>query len=135
MIQQDTAAEIQMMTKKHHKGKETEDGRGMCILWPNRRGLSEDSIHTRHRTGPKDSRDQGHVRSNHRADCPQTTTAEDTWKDRRRCISDKTAMMVVGGRRDDSSGQKEKKIILIPTVQCQKIHREAQGWEGTGPVR
>lgn len=44
-------------------------------------------------------------------------------------------MMVVGGRRADSSRQKEKKIIFTPTVQCQKIHREAQGWEGTGPLR
>lgn len=49
-----------------------------------------------------------------------------TWKDGRRFLSDKTPMVVVGGRRAGSSRQKEKEIILIPTVQCQKIHREVQ---------
>lgn len=44
-------------------------------------------------------------------------------------------MVAVGRRKADSSRQKEKKIISLPTVQCQKIHREAQGWEGTGQPR
>lgn len=35
-------------------------------------------------------------------------------------------MVVVGGRRAGSSRQKEKEIILISTVQCQKIYKEAQ---------
>lgn len=76
-----------------------------------------------------------HDKSSHRADCPHASSAEDMWKEWRRFLSGKTAMMVVGGRRADSSRQKEKKIIFTPTVQCQKIHREAQGWEGTGPLR
>lgn len=62
------------------------------------------------------------------------TGGKDLWKYGRRFFSDKTAMVAVGGRRADSSRQK-KKIILLPTVQYQKIHREAQGWEGTPPLK
>lgn len=102
------------------------------ILGPDRRGLAEDSIHTRRRIGPQERRDQVCDRSSHRADCPHSTSAEDTWKDGRRFLPDKTAVVAVGRRKADSSRQKEKKIISLPTVQCQKIHREAQGWEGTG---
>lgn len=67
------------------------------------------------------------------ADCCHTTSAENSWKDRR-FLLDKRATVVVGGRRAANSRLKEKEIILLLTVQCQKTHRDAQGCEGTGQL-
>lgn len=123
-----------MMTKKHLKGKETKDGR-VCVFWGQ---TEEDWQKTVFIQSPELARKTAGMKSvteAARADCPHTTSAEDTWKDGRRFPSDKTAMVVVGGRRADSSRQEEKKITLLPTVQCQKVHREAQGWEGTRQLR
>lgn len=125
MIQQDTATRIQRMIKKHLKEEETEEG-GVCLFWGQ---TEEDWWKIVFIPGAELAQKTAGVKSMTKAAREQTALIPPVlkrWKDGRRFLSDKIAMVVVGGRRAGSSRQKEKEIILISTVQCQKIYKEAQ---------
>lgn len=127
MNHRDTAAGLQLVSKKHFKRRETK-AEGKCRFWSQTEEGWLKLWLAHERAGCLQQQQLL------QADCCHTTDAENSWKGRRRFLLDKRATVVVGGRRAANSRLKEKKIILLLTVQCQKTHRAAQGCKSTGQL-